>query len=85
MGSPVSPIMANIYMEYVEKAAITTSPSPFCFLQKSYVEVVLNHLNSISSSINFTVEQEADNRLPFLEALVSRNEDGTLKVSVYRK
>ena len=96
MGSPVSPVVANIYMEYVEEAAIATSPSPvrfwrryvddtFCFLQKSSVEAVLNHLNSISPSINFTVEQEADNRLPFLDALVSRNEDGTLKVSVYRK
>ena len=86
MGSLVSPVVANIYMEYVEEAAIATSPSPvrfwrryiddtFCFLQESSVKVVLNHLNSISPSINFTVEQEADNRLPFLDALVSRNED----------
>ena len=96
MGSPVSPVVANIYMEYVEEAAIATSPSPvrfwrryvddtFCFLQESSVELVLNHLNSISPSINFTVEQEKDNILPFLDALVSRNEDGTLKVSVFRK
>ena len=96
MGSPVSPVVANIYMEYVEEAAIATSPSPvrfwrryvddtFCFLQESSVEVVLNHLNSISPSINFTVEQETDSKLPFLDVLVSRKEDGTLQVSVFRK
>ena len=96
MGSPVSPVVANIFMEYVEETAIATSPLPirfwrryvddtFCFLQKSSVEAVLSHLNSISPSINFTIEQESDNRLPFLDALVTRKEDGSLKVGVYRK
>ena len=54
MGSPVSPVVANIFMEFVEKAAIDTSPSPvrfwkryvddtFCFLQKRNVDEVLQH------------------------------------------
>ena len=83
-------------MEYVEEAAIAQSHSPVMlwrryiddtlrFLQKSSVQVVLNHLNSISPSINFTVEQETDNKLPFLDALVSRKEDGMLQVCAFRK
>ena len=31
MGSPVSPVVANIFMEYVEETAIATSPSPIRF------------------------------------------------------
>ena len=28
MGSPVSPIVANIYMEYLEQKALSTAPTP---------------------------------------------------------
>ena len=28
MGSPVSPIVANLYMEYIEQRALTTAPTP---------------------------------------------------------
>ena len=31
------------------------------------------------------MEQETEGRLPFLDSLVTREEDGTLKVSVYSK
>ena len=48
MGSPVSPVVANIFMEYIEEAALHSPPSPvrfwrryvddtFCFLQKAAV------------------------------------------------
>ena len=96
MGSPVSPVVANIFMEFVEEVAINTSPSPlrfwkryvddtFCFLQKTAVDEVLQHLNSISPTIKFTVEQEKDGRLPFLDALVFRKVDGSIEIGVYRK
>ena len=28
MGSPVSPIVANLYMEYLEQRALSTAPNP---------------------------------------------------------
>ena len=28
MGSPVSPIVANLYMEYLEQKALSTTPTP---------------------------------------------------------
>ena len=49
------------------------------------MDTVLEHLNGISPSIVFTVEQESDGKLPFLDALVTRKDDGTLEVGVYRK
>ena len=96
MGSPVSPVVANIFMEFMEEVAISTSPSPvrfwkryvddtFCFLQKTAVDEVLQHLNTISPTIKFTVEQEKDGQLPFLDALVFRKEDGSLEIGVHRK
>ena len=45
------------------------------------------HLNSMdkSGSIRFTDDPEVNGSIPFLDALIKRNEDGTLKVMVYRK
>ena len=28
MGSPVSPIVANLYMEYLEQKTVSTAPTP---------------------------------------------------------
>ena len=57
----------------------------FCFLSKSSVEEVQKHLNSVSPAIQFTVERETDNQLPFLDVLVMRDEGEKLKTTVYRK
>ena len=57
----------------------------FCFLSKSSVEEVQKHLNSVSPAIQFTVEKETDNQLPFLDVLVMRDEGEKLKTTVYRK
>ena len=32
MGSPVSPIVANLYMEYLEQKALSTAPLPLHFV-----------------------------------------------------
>ena len=43
---------------------------------------------SISTALTetqFTVEKESDGQLPFLDVLVTREEDGTISTSVYRK
>lgn len=90
------PVVANIFMEHVEEEALRTCPhqvriqrrfvdDTFRFLQESTVNAVLQHISNTSLSIKFTVQQEAGGKLPFLDALVSRKEDGTQAVSVYRK
>ncbi|XP_063529201.1 uncharacterized protein LOC134740600 [Cydia strobilella] len=96
MGSPVSPVVADIFMEDFEERALSLAPvrpkifkryvdDTFTILPKSSVSTFLDHLNSIHSKIKFTMELEKDCSLPFLDVLVKRNPDNTLGRTVYRK
>ncbi|XP_054718629.1 uncharacterized protein LOC129228027 [Uloborus diversus] len=49
------------------------------------LQLFLQHLNSIHPSIQFTMEKESNNQLPFFDVLVTKKEDGTLGHQVYRK
>ena len=100
MGSPVSAIVANLFMEWLEKEAILTAPMD-CRPRfwRRYVDDVLEiinkgsthnlteHLNTIdpTGSIKFTHEEETQGKIPFLDTLIVRKEDGTVKLLVYRK
>ena len=100
MGSPVSPIVANLYMEWLETKATATAPVT-CKPQlwKRYVDDVLekikrgetqnltDHLNTVdeTGSIKFTHEEERDGCIPFLDTLIVRKPDKSVKLLVYRK
>ena len=97
MGSPISPIVANLYMENFEIRAISTSPH-HSLMWKRYVDdtcVVikaahkqefLEHINSIDPHIQFTSEDSRpDGSMPFLDMLITPTEDGRLSTTVYRK
>jgi hypothetical protein len=47
-------------------------------------EVILHQANSISLTVKFTLEQEKDGSLPFLDIVITRREN-QLETSVYRK
>jgi len=96
MGSPVAPVIAEIWMEHFEKLAIDTSPvkpkiwkryvdDTFCILKADEVDIFLEHLNSIHSKIRFTIEYEKEETLPFLDVLLKRKDNGHLGHTVYRK
>ena len=96
MGSPVSAILANLTMEHIEEEALTSASNPpkwwfryvddshVCLL-KDKVEDFHTHLNSINPHIQFTVETETDGSIAFLDTKTTRQTDGSISVSVYRK
>ena len=87
MGSPVSPVLANLYMESFEDRALSSAVNPprwwkrfvddtFVILKKDHKEEFLLHINSVDPSIQFTKEeQKEDGSMPFLDILVTPQED----------
>ena len=98
MGSPVSAVIANFYMEKLKHKALQTAPAEWRpNIWKRYVDDVLDvikkdqvknftdHLNSIedTNSIKFTYEEETNGIIPFLDLLINRQPDKTVKIQVY--
>ena len=76
MGSPLSPIVANIFMEAFKAKAPSSAPHPPSlwkrFVDDTYKEEFFNHINSIEEGIQFTAEKtRADGSMPFLDTLVT--------------
>ena len=90
MGSPISPIVDNLFMEDLETKAIRTSSTPpkiwrrfvddtFTIIKKKNKNSFLQHLNSIHPSIKFTCEEEKeDGSMPFLDLLITPAENSSI-------
>ena len=93
MGSPLGPILANIFMCHFESKALDrycvyNRYVDDCFLifsNKLECNQFFEHFNQQHSSLSFTVESESDHTLPFLDIKITRNQDGSLSTSMYRK
>lgn len=95
MGCPLSTIGADIFMEKLEDAIIHNNPmvnsykryvdDSFCNAKSSDITLIQAELNSFHPQIQFTCETEKEGKLPFLDILISRDENKSLSFSVYRK
>ena len=98
MGSPLAPVLSNIFMSHQEKKWLEDCPvdiKPLKYLR--YVDDTflifndrqnpndfLNYLNHKHPNIKLTIENETNNTLPFLDVFIQRKEF-TFETSVYRK
>ena len=97
MGSPLSPVVTNIFMEDFESTAIVTSDYQpriwYRYVDDTFVvwehgrqqlDEFLEHINGLHERILFTMEVEENNKISFLDVLVERK-DFSIATSVYRK
>ena len=96
MGSPISGVLAYIYLEFIEsgpfKYIILNTARYFGYIdnilliytQDLYLHSITDRLNNVEPSIKFTYELESNCTLPFLDILVIRNIN-KLEFLVYRK
>ncbi len=96
MGSPVSPLASNIFMEWFEVHALSSALHPptmwaryvddtFVVIREEHIDEFTTHINNISPTIKFTMEREENNQLAMLDTLIHRKEDGSTKITIYRK
>ena len=93
MGSPVSATVDNLCMEFFKNLTLESAPvrprvwkqyvNDTCCIVKGTAEGLMDHLNSVRPTIQFTVELEKDRTLPFLNALFQRKDYGSLDVTSY--
>ena len=97
MGSPVSPIVANLYMECFERKALSSAINPWrawfrvvddmwVIQKQAHKQEFLDHMNSVDPAIKFTVEGTQENgAIPFLDTLVTPLAENSLSFQVYWK
>lgn len=96
MGNAISPFLADIFMMFFEREMQKSQLFPriyyryvddvYAIVHRRKIQDTLSMLNSSRHpSINFTVEVEKEERLPFLDLWIRRSEDGGVKFSIYRK
>ena len=93
MWSPVS-VVAEIVMQNIEEGALTTCRQTIPLwlryvndtftVHKDGIDEFHDHLNEQNADIQFTRKVEEDGKLPFLDCLVS-HDDNTQRTTVYRK
>ena len=95
MGSPLGPVLANIFVGYFESILFRDIEKPLNYFRYvddifiSYktgynVDVLFDQISNLHPSLKFTREHETDGSLPFLDVLVQRTQT-SLNTSIYRK
>ena len=98
MGSPLGPILANLFLVYYEHIWSEKCPLQFrpkyyrryvddillMFESRDHVKKFLRYMNSRRPNIQFTCEEESNNKIFFLDISVTRI-NNKLTTSLYHK
>ena len=95
MGSPLGPVLANVFTIELENSLLPNltkhikfwkryAHDTVCFAKIGTTEVIVSFLNSFGKNIQFTFEEENDEIIQFLDTLISKNRND-ITTSVYRK
>ena len=98
MGSPLGPILANIFMSHLEKHGKLSAIINRTLFYKRYVddtfvlcrnkndaEQILADLNNVHPNIKFTMEAEANDEISFLDLRLKRLPNGSIEKTIYHK
>ena len=97
MGSPLRPVVANLFMEDFKTRALSSSPNPprvwlrfvedtFVIYKAEYACQFPTHINYLDPNIQFTIESPYQKGfLPFLNILASQGPNCILITTIYRR
>ncbi|XP_062710961.1 uncharacterized protein LOC134288993 [Aedes albopictus] len=86
MGSPLSPVIANIVMEKLEQECMVKLEEKqirmrvykryvddcFCVARKDQIQTIVEVFNEFHERLQFTVEEEVDAKIKFLDMMLER-------------
>ena len=97
MGSPLDPVLANLFMGFHEKQCLSDFTYSIVLLYRRYVDHIIclfycendaitffDLLNTRHPNINFTFEKQVDGKLAFLDILLLTTQD-KFSTSVFHK
>ena len=97
MGSPLAPVLANLFMGHHEKLWLENYNSGIEFYRR-YVDDTFaffnteqdalsffSYINSQHPNIKFTMEKEENHKLPFLDVLLDNHSNQGIITSVFHK
>ena len=96
MGSSISVVLAEICMQAIEDVIFEKVGNlisiwmryvddVFAIIPIDKKDFIFNTINNINDSINFTIEEEQNNKISFLDLSIVRKHNGNLTFNVYRK
>ena len=96
MGSPLGPVLANIFVISLEEAILPSIKKhvaqwkrhvddTHAFIDPSKIKFVLEKLNSYRPNIQLIHENEENQKITFLDVLIIRTRDSKLETTVFRK
>nr|CAH8847460.1 unnamed protein product [Trichobilharzia regenti] len=97
MGPPLGPILADIFISKLENGPLKDAINELEFYcrymddtflimrNEKEAKNILDKFNEVHPTINFTIKKEKYSSVQFLDVLMTRKENGTIRGSVCRK